>query len=363
MADELEQFRQTNIGEVVAAKETLEATLEAFPDAVLVIDGERKVSSANPRAVEVLGAPAGALAELPVPAQVRESAAEVLRTGTAPDATVDLAKAIPQSVGGRTRRLLPRIVPIAGKRGAVLVLSDVTDLARLDEMRLELVAVASHELRTPLTTMRMTLSMLHERAASYEERDRELVATAMVGVEQLSALVDEFLDLTRIEAGQLRLQWARISLRDLVDRVAKSIAPACEQARVTLAVEHGEQPPSIAADAARLAMVVSNLLANAVKYTPPDGRVVVRTSAAGPTATIEVADSGPGIPAEYRERVFDRFFRVEHASGASHTSAGAGIGLYIARQVIEAHGGTIRAGESALGGASFTVTIPTETTA
>src|SRR6185436_5311974 len=129
----------------------------------------------------------------------------------------------------------------------------------------------------------MTLLMLQERAAGYGDRDRELVATAMVGVEQLSALVDEFLDLTRIEAGQLRLQWARVSLRELVDRVAKSIAPACEQARVTLALEHGDQPPSIAADPARLAMVVSNLLANAVKYTPPDGRVVVRTSVAGTT--------------------------------------------------------------------------------
>jgi NtrC-family two-component system sensor histidine kinase KinB len=298
-----------------------------------VIDDEGNVSSANPRAVEL-----------------RALVDDVLRTSV-PDATVDLRKAI--TVG--TRRLLPRIVPIAERRGKVLVLSDVTELARLDEMRLELVAVASHELRTPLTTMRMTLSMLRERAATLEARDRELVETALVGVDQLSLLVDEFLDLTRIEAGQLDLQWARVSLRELVARAVASFAPACEQARIAIELEQGELSPSIAADPNRLAMVVSNLLANAVEYTPAGGRVVVRTSEHDGVASIEVADSGPGVPVEYRERVFERFFRVQHASDAS---AGAGIGLYIARQVTEAHDGTIRCGDSALGGASFVMTIP-----
>jgi NtrC-family two-component system sensor histidine kinase KinB len=346
---------------VIAAKETLEATLEALPDAVLVIDGERKVTAANPRAVIALGpSREQTLDELAVAEPTRSAVEDVLHSGAAPDATVDLAKAVELVVGGAKRRLLPRVVPIAGRRGVVLVLSDVTELARLDDMRLELVAVASHELRTPLTTMRMTLSMLQEHAATYAERDRDLVATAMVGVEQLSVLVDEFLDLTRIEAGQLRLQWARVSLRDLVDRTARSFAQACEQARVTLEIEHGEPPPSIAADHARLAMVVSNLVSNALKYTQDGDRIVVRTGVAGDGATIEVSDSGPGVPAEYRDRVFERFFRVEHASGNGLGSAGAGIGLYIARQVIELHGGTIRCDASPLGGARFTVEIPVE---
>jgi NtrC-family two-component system sensor histidine kinase KinB len=360
MADELEEFRRTNIGEVIHAKETLEATLEAFPDAVLVIGDDRRISEANPRAIETLGSVRGqALGALPMPEPTRAAVEEVLRSGDAHEATVDLAKTVELAVHGRTRRLLPRIVPIGDGRGAVLVLSDVTDLARLDEMRLELVAVASHELRTPLTTMRMTLSMLQERTASYEPRDRDLVATAMVGVEQLSVLVDEFLDLTRIEAGQLRLQVTRLHLRNLVERSAASIAPAFEQARVTLEVEHGtSMPPSIMADEARLAMVVSNLLSNAVKYTPSGGRVVLRTTSTDDSISIEVGDSGPGIAPEYRERVFDRFFRVEHAGEAALPAAGAGIGLYIARQVIEAHGGTIRCDGSPLGGARFVVTVP-----
>lgn len=353
MADELEEFKRTNIGEVIHAKETLEATLEAFPDAVLVFGDDGKVTAANPRARDAVAAD--------VPESMRSAVDAVLTAGSAPDATVDLAKAVELPVGGSKRRLLPRIVPIADRRGAVLVLSDVTDLARLDQMRLELVAVASHELRTPLTTMRMTLSMLQERATAYDLPDRELVATAMVGIEQLSQLVDEFLDLTRIEAGQLRLQWTRASLRAIVDGAAKAIAPACEQARVSLAVEHGpDVPASIVADQARLAMVVSNLLANAAKYTPPGGQVRVRTCVHDEKVTIEVDDSGPGIAPELRERVFERFFRVGNENPSALAAAGAGIGLYIARQVSEAHGGTIVCQASPLGGARFVVTIPAE---
>ena len=359
MADELEEFRRTNIGEVIRAKETLEATLEAFPDAVLVIDPDRRVSSANPRAIDALGA-LRELGTLPVPEPTRAALDGVLRSGSAPDAAVDLAKTIELFVDGRARKLLPRIVPIAGRRGAVLVLSDVTDLVRLDEMRLELVAVASHELRTPLTTMRMTLLMLQERAAGYDLRDRELVATAMVGVDQLAVLVSEFLDLTQIEAGQLRLQLARVSPTDLIDHAARAIGPACEQGRIALDVELPDDlPATIVGDRARLAMVVGNLLANAVKYTPAGGRVVLRADAdpVRKRVSIDVSDSGPGVPPEYRERVFERFFRVD---GGEIGTAGVGIGLYIARQVIEAHGGTIRCERAAAGGARFVVTVPIE---
>jgi NtrC-family two-component system sensor histidine kinase KinB len=356
MADELEQFRQTNIGEVVAAKETLEATLEALPDAVLVIGDDRRITAANPRANDVLGSTREReLADVPLPDPTRDAVDRVLHRGSVPDATVDLRKAIAMTIDGRSARLLPRVVPIAGRRGAVLVLADVTELARLDDMRLELVAVASHELRTPLTTLKMTLSMLKERASRYESHDRQLVTVAAGGVEQLAGLVDEFLDLTRIEAGQLRLHWARVSLDEVITRTVAATTPSCEQAGLTLDVEHGEVP-SIAADHARLAMVVSNLLSNAVKYTPEGGKIAIRTSATPETVEIVVLDSGPGVPVELRERVFERFFRIEREA----TPTGVGIGLYIAREVIEAHKGTLTCGDSVLGGARFVVTLPIE---
>ena len=359
MADELEKFRRANIGEVIRAKETLEATLQALPDAVVVIEADGKISSQNAQALAALGGH-DRLAQLP--ALTREVVEGVLTSGLLPDAAVDLSKAIDLTIAGRSRKLLPRVAPIEGGKGAVLILSDVTELVRLDEMRLELVAVASHELRTPLTTMRMSLAMMKERAGHYEARDRELVATAAMGVEQLSVLVDEFLDLTQIEAGQLRLHWSRVPLAELVEQCTRAIAPACEGAGVTLDVALDDGlPPSIAGDRARLAMVLTNLLANAVKYTPAGGRIGLRVGTSGGDQTsIEVVDTGPGVPAEYRERGFERFFRVEHTRGGEVVSGGVGIGLYIARQVTEAHGGTIRCDEAPDHGGRFVMTLPTE---
>ncbi len=355
MADDLAEFRRANIGEVVRAKETLEATLAALPDAVLVIEADGEVSSTNPRASVVMRAASPSTAknlrDLAIPEAARSAALAVLQAGAAPLAGVDLAKAISLFIDNEPRKLLPRVVPIeglpGGRRGAVLVLSDVTDLVRLDEMRLELVAVASHELRTPLTTLRMTLMMLKERAAAFEPRDRALLETALMGVEQLAVTVDEFLDLTRIESGQLRLQLERVPVGELLARSAQTIASACKEAPITLTVQvDAAAPPTVAADAARLTTVLSNLLSNAVKYTPAGGRIELRAGAAaeGPTSVqIEVIDTGSGVPAEFRERVFEKFFRVEHVRpGTDVGTRGSGIGLYVAREIVEAHGGTIR---------------------
>jgi NtrC-family two-component system sensor histidine kinase KinB len=324
------------LARAVILQQTLEATLEAFPDAVMVVDNKKHVTAANPRARKTM--------------PLRD-VDKVLETGAT--ASVDLANTLEFDLDGRKRRLLPRAVPIANGKGVVLVLSDVTELAKLDEMRLELVAVASHELRTPLTTMRMTLTMLHERAAQYQPHDREVIETAMLGVEQLAVLVDEFLDLTRIEAGQLRLTWTRLALRDLLARAVKTAEPSAEQAGVTLSYD--SEDVALTADQARLMMVVSNLLSNAVKYTPAGGRIEMHGGGDDAHVTITVDDSGPGVPEEFRERVFERFFRVDTAP-----ASGVGIGLYIARQVIEAHGGTLRCEASPLGGARFTATLPTE---
>jgi NtrC-family two-component system sensor histidine kinase KinB len=363
MADELERFRRANIGEVLRAKATLEATLEALPDAVAVIDPDRRVSSANPQAVRVLGpVDARGVDELELAASTRSLIDDVLRSGAFSDASVDLSRTQPIELDGSRHHLLPRVVPIGHGRGAVLVLSDVTQLVRIDELRSELVAVASHELRTPLTTLRMTLSMIQERTAAYEAPVRELVATAMVGVDQLSTVVDEFLDLTQIEAGRLRLHWSRVSLLDLVTELAKSFEASCEVGRVDLAVHLPDAlDPQVAADRRRLAAVLRNLLANALEYTPAGGRIDIsaRVDESREHAVVEVADTGRGIAPEYRERVFDKFFRVheDHASG--HGAPGVGIGLYVARQIMQAHGGSIRCVDTP-SGARFVIELPLE---
>lgn len=367
MAEDLAAFRRANVGEVIRAKETLEATLAALPDAVVVVAPDGSIASTNPRARSVMRAsaqnPAGTLKDLPVPEHAKASLEGVLR-GEPPPAVpvVDLSQAITVTVEGRSRKFLPRVVPIEGlpdgRRGAVLVLSDLTELVRLDEMRMELVAVASHELRTPLTTLRMTLLMLQERAARLDERAQELVRTALLGIDQLAAIVDEFLDLTRIEAGQLRLNWDLVDLDAVVQREASMVQDACDEGGVTLVVDSATSAATtVRGDAARLHVVLANILANALKYTRAGGRIVMHAEAKQGSVSIAIEDSGPGVPPEFRERIFEKFFRVEHHREGDAGVHGSGIGLYIAREIVEAHGGALRYEEGGEGGARFVVTL------
>lgn len=376
MADDLAEFRRANIGEVIRAKETLEVTLAALPDAVVVIEAGGEVSSANARADEVIraargGVPARHLRDLPLPEPARAAIEASLRGATA-SATLplDLSKAMTLAMGTDRKRLLPRIIPIeglvGGRRGVVLLLSDVTELVRLDEMRMELVAVASHELRTPLTTLRMTLLMLQERAARLDERDRELVGTALLGVEQLATTVGEFLDLTRIEAGQLRLVFDRVDMTKLLDQAVEALKLTCDEAQVDVQLTFRSDAPTIVeGDGARLGVVINNVLGNARKYSPAGSAIEIEANLAeGARAELQIsiADRGPGVPDEFRERIFDKFFRVEHyRPDAQEGVRGSGIGLYIAREIVVAHGGSITCEPRTGGrGARFVVSIPVD---
>ncbi|HLK90887.1 MAG TPA: ATP-binding protein [Polyangia bacterium] len=372
MADDLAIFRRANIGEVMRAKETLQAALAALPDAVIIVEAGGAISSANPRATEIIDGVATAktrLQELLLPSATKAAIEASLRGELARARSVDFTDMIAMRVGKEERRLLPRIVPIhrgaAHKNGAVLVLSDLTEIARLDEMRMELVAVASHELRTPLTTLKMTLLMLKERAEHLDDHERALVGTALFGAEQLSSTVAKFLDLTQIEAGQLRLQRAKVDVQTLLAEAMRAVEPACKEGGIELVTKSGpDVPGSVWGDAGRLSVVLSNVLINAIKYTPVGGRIeiVARPDdvAGEPHLDIEVTDSGPGVDPEFRERVFEKFFRVEHHHAAGEQGArGSGIGLYIAREIVRAHGGTISclAGPEEKG-ARFIVTLP-----
>jgi signal transduction histidine kinase len=251
-------------------------------------------------------------------------------------------------------------------RLAHTVLADVTTLARLDALRSELVAVASHELKTPLTSLRMDLLLLRERADNLTTRQIEILTAAVQAVEELAETIDELLDLTRIEAGQLRLQRELVDLQVVMEQAARSLRPRFEDAAVRLRVIHEAPTALVQGDAARLRIVFLNLLDNALKYTPAGGEVEVHLASsndAPPHLRISVTDTGPGVPEAFRERIFEKFFRVEHhQEGEAKEVRGAGIGLYLCRQIVEAHGGSISCESSANGrGTRFVIDLPTLT--
>jgi NtrC-family two-component system sensor histidine kinase KinB len=358
MAEDLSEFRRTNVGQVVRAKNTLEATLEALPDAVLVLDGAGHVQSMNRAAVSAL-ASAGIheperLDDLRLEGLDQKALTNAITTGSGAPTPTDLSLTIRVQQNGVVQRLLPRVVPFPAlepeQRGAILLLSDVTDLVHVDEMRSELVAVASHELQTPLTTLRMTLLMLKEASALLPARQQELVATSLIGVEQLTETVHEFLDLTRIEAGQLRLDVEPVHVSTVLAESLRRIEGQAAARGISLAVHADTQLPQILGDPLRLRSVFDNILSNALKYTPPGGAVTIDSRSTGSadgrdgpqTVSVSVTDTGPGIPPAFRARIFDKFFRLgEHHHSERPPTRGAGIGLYMCRQIIQLHGGDI----------------------
>lgn len=365
MTRRLAEFHHYNLGEVLRAKQALEATMQALPDAVVLIGADRKVAAMNSAAEQLFldaGCPRPASADdvLTLAPQASRFAEALL--GQHPVGRVDLQSALRIPMGGGVRRLVPRIVPISldpEGGGVVLVLSDVTELARFDEMRTELVAVASHELRTPVTTLQMSLFMLRESARGLDERFRALVDNALGGVEQLGETVDELLDMTRIEAGKLKLLSEPLELGSIVREVTERSRARAEELGVGLEV-HADVAAGVVGDRARLRIVIDNIVTNALKYTPRGGHIALEVARRGGEIAVSVTDTGPGIPSEFHARVFEKFFRVEHHRPRGELAArGSGIGLYLCKEIVELHGGTICCEDAPSGtGARLSFVLP-----
>jgi signal transduction histidine kinase len=356
--------------EVVRARKATVAVLRAVPDAVVWIEDQR-VSSMN-NAAEALFRRAGLarpttldefVAIAKPPARLRDA-----MLGRQPLEGHGLDAAFPVESAGEIRRILPRTVPLAtgdSADGVLVVLTDVTDLARLDEMRSDLVAAASHELRTPTTTLRMSLLMLREGAGELAPRMRDLIDTALVGVQQLLETVDELLDMTRIEAGQMRLSPEPLYLQEVVREAADRSRARADELGLQLQVRVLGSQRAVLGDRARLRIVVDNLVRNALKYTPVGGTIELTVSSPGSALSggvveLAVTDSGRGVPEEFRSRVFEKFFRVEHyRPGGEREPRGAGIGLYLCKEIVGLHGGTIRCEAAPTGrGSRFVIALP-----
>jgi NtrC-family two-component system sensor histidine kinase KinB len=376
MTRALAEFHRLNVKEVLEAKERLEATLAALPDAVFLLDSQGGIISMSPLARKIVGDEPDKVRriyDLVLPSDCLAAIAKALQGDFSAEAPGDLGKAVPITLGFRTRSFLPRVLPVAGdsagRSGTVVVFYDVTELAKLDELRTEMVAVASHELKTPLTTLRMNLLLLEENLKGLSSREREILSTALMGCRELQSTVDELLDLGRIEAGQLRLTLDRTDMNALVGDLVTSLGARFGDADIFLELHQAPRPAYVRGDAARLRIALSNLLDNALKYTPAKGHVKVDVSLReqapsghGSAVTIAVSDSGPGIRSEFRERIFEKFFRVEHQmAGQKPRVGGAGIGLYLARQIVEAHGGRVRCEPGERGvGTRFAMTLAAE---
>jgi PAS domain S-box-containing protein len=231
------------------------------------------------------------------------------------------------------------------------------ELRRIDQVKDEFIATVSHELRTPLTSIRGYVELLLDDPAFGEltAKQRELLGVVERNSDRVAALVEDLLLTAQARAGRLQLVKATVDLAALVAQGARAAGPAADAGGIEL-VADAPRPVLVDADPLRIGQVIDNLLANAVKFTPVGGRIDIRATATRDHATIEIVDTGVGIPLDEQQHLFDPFFRAEHAR--DHAIIGAGLGLAITKMLVEAHGGHISFTSGTGQGTTFRVRLP-----
>jgi two-component system phosphate regulon sensor histidine kinase PhoR len=328
--------------------------LDALDDGVLLLDGAGRLLIANPAARSWFGLPDDLRPGLPLK--------RVLGVPQVSALAEQAAEARAPVVGNLTlvfpepRTLTLRAFPLAdrGPTGRIVVtMTDITQRRRLEVLRRDFVANASHELKTPVAAVRALAETLLTALPDDPEAGRRFAERIGREAERLDALTRDLLDLSRVERGTLDVE--PVDLVGLVKEVVGGYADRAEERHIKLSTEV-EPGVALRGDRAQLGLLLSNLIDNALRYTPAKGAVCVRLNAAESRAVLQVSDTGPGIPAGELSRVFERFYRVDKAR--ARQTGGTGLGLAIVRHVAEAHGGTVRV-DSELGrGSTFTVTLP-----
>jgi two-component system phosphate regulon sensor histidine kinase PhoR len=336
------------------------AILDGMVEGVLAVDGHDHVVLMNERARAMFGLPAGRGDGRPFLEVIRNlDLHQVLRQARA--AGEGRATARELRLGGPVERVVQvNAVPLRLGReeiGAVMVVHDVTELRRLEQVRTEFVANVSHELRTPLTAIQGYLETLLSGALEEGDNARRFLEVVFRHTERLGRLLNDLTDLSNIELGKVSLRLEATALAEVVESVLTIIRPRAESGKVGLIAALPGALPLVVADHDRLAQILINLVDNAVKYTPAGGRVTVAArEAGGERVEVSVRDTGVGIPSSDLPRITERFYRVDKAR--SRELGGTGLGLAIVKHLVIAHGGEL-AIDSELGkGTTVRFTLP-----
>jgi two-component system phosphate regulon sensor histidine kinase PhoR len=330
----------------------MEAILAGMIEGVIVVDPQGRLQLANEAAQQMLKLDTLAIGRPYVETIRHPAVAELLGAALAGRTPEALQLSPPRDA---SRTIMARATPATGDaaHGAVLVLHDITELRRVDQIRRDFVANVSHELRTPLTAIRGYVEALADGANAEDSlRFLEIITRH---TQRMERLVSDLLRLARLDAGQETLDIVSCDVQNLANSVATDLAPAFEARgqRVEVSVARGAE--TLRGDPAKLHDALRNLVANASTYAPAHTTIRIDAVPVGGRVALSVSDEGPGIPAEDLSRVFERFYRVDKSR--ARDPGGTGLGLAIVKHLVELNGGTVRAENRAGGGAKFTITV------
>ncbi len=359
MAISLREFRRSDQAHLLRSQQATQQAFNSLPEAIAVIDLEGQVEVATETARNSFGLqPNISLGALPF-GWMSELYQEAIKQGR----KVNLKNSqgvFQHFIQGEERYFHPEAVPILDRErrptGVVLVLQDVTQLRQQDEIKRGMISTVSHQLKTPLTSIRMaTHLLLEEKVGQLTEKQVELLLAAREDSDRLHNMLNNLLDISRIESGKTGMEFQTISPNALQLEALEPFWRAAHDQGVTLNVEVPGDLPEVWADPTRIYYVFGNLLSNALKYTPAGGKVTVSAKAEKNEVRFSIADTGRGIPGQYLPRIFEQFFRVPD----QEKDSGAGLGLAIVKEIIEAHGGTVGAESQEGKGSTFIFTLKT----
>lgn len=348
-----EQLRM-QVTTLAAERARLATVLEMMADGVLIVDEAGYVQLLNPAAALLL--------EVEAHEALGRSFAEVVRhhelielylrsreSGQEETATVDMTQ--------RDLFVQTMVMPLQGnEQGSLVILQNLTPIRRLQTVRRDFISNLSHELRTPLASLKALVETIRDSALDDPEAAHRFLDRAEFEVDALTQLVQELLELSRIESGKVPLRLAPTSVQDVVQPAVERLQSLAENKGLALEVNVAEEVPLVFVDSWRITQVVSNLLHNAIKFTPDGGRIDIwaELDAEREAVVVHVRDTGVGIPAHDLPRVFERFYKTDRA----RSGGGTGLGLAIARHLVQAHGGQIWARSREGEGSTFSFTLP-----
>ncbi len=344
------------ITDLTEEKRQLAAGMKFMADGMLIADETGKVCLINPAAARLL--------KIKKKQALNHSLAEVIRHHQLIDLWQRCQKENREQVAaveiGRDLFLQAVITPYTEKdtRGYLVMLQDLTPIRTLQTIRRDFISNISHELRTPLASLRAVVETLQDGALDDPPAAERFLGRAEHEIDTLTQMVEELLELSRIESGLVPLKLEETAVSDLLLTPLERLRPQAKRNEVELILDLPAHLPPVFADAERMQRVATNLLHNAVKFTPPGGKITVhaRLNKKETAVVISVKDTGPGIPAADLPRIFERFYKSDRAR--TRSEGGTGLGLAIARHIVEAHNGRIWVKSNEGQGSAFYFTLP-----
>lgn len=362
MTSKLRVYKQSDMESLRRAQQTRQATIDSFPDPIIVLDPAGHVESANPAAQQLFGFTTPGIGQAGEKWNAPESMQNLIEQALVQKRNLEsnsFEEVITFRFQNDERAYLPQArrinSPDGEYLGAAIVLSDVTRFRLLDKFKTDWVATVSHELKTPLTSVRLAVHvLLEEIVGPLEPKQMELLLEARENTERLFKLIEQLLALARLEGGAM-LEIQSIDAGQLLQSAVEESQARAEDKQIEVKIEIANELPMLLADSVRLGRALTNLLENAITYTPVGGSVILGAQKLTERyITLFVRDTGIGIPDEYVPHIFDRFFRVP----GRNQSPGTGLGLAIVREIVQAHQGTIRCISQVGKGTTFEMALP-----